>query len=110
MSRRRKSHIEVRFDRKKAISKWKQKLATMTARGFAEPPFASLIPPAKPPKFGRVHVRFTMTDEHRLRPTPDDGVDFSHGAAGQGPCEERPARPRRADRLARGQRGHALHH
>jgi len=34
---------QVRFDRDKALASWKQKLATMTARGFANPPFASLI-------------------------------------------------------------------
>ncbi len=31
------------FDREKAISHWQQKLATMTGRGFAAPPFAGLV-------------------------------------------------------------------
>ncbi len=38
------ARTEEHFDRDEALAKWKQKLATMTARGFDEPPFASLVP------------------------------------------------------------------
>ena len=48
MRRARKAPIESRFDRAAALAKWMQKLVTMTARGFAEPPFASLIAPTNP--------------------------------------------------------------
>ena len=34
---------KAEFDRSAALAKWKQKLGTMTGRGFTEPPFASLI-------------------------------------------------------------------
>ena len=36
-------HAPEPFDRAKAISKWNQKLGTMTARGFVTPPFAALV-------------------------------------------------------------------
>lgn len=45
--RRAREHEDVRapegFNREKAISKWTQKLGTMTARGFVRPPFAALV-------------------------------------------------------------------
>jgi hypothetical protein len=31
------------FDREKTISRWQQKLATITGRGFATPPFSRLV-------------------------------------------------------------------
>ena len=31
------------FDREKTLTKWKQKLATLTGRGFVAPPFAMLV-------------------------------------------------------------------
>lgn len=31
------------FDREVALARWQQKLATMTGRGFAAPPFSGLV-------------------------------------------------------------------
>ncbi len=42
------------FDRDAALARWKQKLATMTARGFMGPVFVALG--SRPPLYGGSHL------------------------------------------------------